>query len=267
LSIKTNEIQINGYKSIFEIENILRFSFHNYFLQRDGENYFNIKNFPEYKSRHSSKPNINIVETVKNRMNQRDFYVEKRTHSSHLWYLDLAILIELYDNFWETHTNKLFTTDHKSEIIPFLKNVLNARNDIAHNRPINKEKLSYIDAAKSVLSSKIRKKYLLAIDDTFDKNQKLIAEKISFEINKALNNIEKLEIIKDTEYLNQLLSSFFILRDEKYDTNIIKYFNKYNSIPRNIDRGKKAINYLNDTKVIYKSKELIQLVESINGKY
>ncbi len=57
-------MQLESYTNIFVIENILRFAFHNYFIDNIGQNYFNEKNFPPYKSKYASNKLINIVDIV-----------------------------------------------------------------------------------------------------------------------------------------------------------------------------------------------------------
>ena len=71
-------MQLESYTDIFIIENILRFAFHNYFIDNIGQNYFTEKNFPPYKSKYASNKLINIVDIVKQREKMSDFFIDQK---------------------------------------------------------------------------------------------------------------------------------------------------------------------------------------------
>jgi len=259
--VKANEIQLDAYIGIFVIENMLRFSFHNYYTEQIGNDYFIENNFPVYKSKYASNKLINIVDIVNKRIQLKDPFLDKNEELSHLWYLDLPILIELYENYWEEHTKHLFNRANKEEIITYLRNITISRNDVAHNRPINEDKLNLIQAAKIILENKMNKKYLKSIDVVFAKEPNAINDEIVSIMTDVKERINKLDLIKRIDYLHQLLSSFFILRNEEFDSSIIKCFIEYNNINRNRDFGKKTENFIISNKLYEQIDSLIQLAK------
>jgi len=255
-------MQSESYTDIFIIENMLRFAFHNYFIDNIGQNYFTEKIFPPYKSKYASNKLIDIVDIVKKRKKMSDFFFDQKNDVLYLWYLDLPILIELYDNYWEEHTNQLFKVKNKDQIIPFLENIKSPRNDIAHNRPINEENVNLIHTAKIILEKNCKKRYLKAIDILFNESNNAINEEVVSQLNSVKENINNLNVVKNTELLSQLISTFFIIRNEVYDNTIIIYLNKYNSIPKNKDFGQAAERFIESKQLINMIDHLIKLGEN-----
>ena len=239
---------------------MLRYALDNYFTTNIGKDYFNEKVFPPYKSQLASNKEINIIKEVKKRIKQSS-YLQNNNDGFFFWFLDLTILIELYENSWDKYTNKLFHDNaNKEQIISSLKDVKYFRNDIAHNRLIKGDSLIIINNARLLLEKKMKKKYLKSFLNTTEHNFDDLRKQISESLINIKSQIEKRIKIKDIDNFRQLFSvlayNFEIYRDlrlikvNEEEKDIIDLFIDYNRIDSRIDYGTKLRSFIRKNKII-----------------
>ena len=239
--------QTESYKLIYTIENALRLALHNYLIKNNDKNYFNKNTFGGEKGE-------KIINTVNLRMAQAEKYGNLiKSEIPHFWYLDLGILADLMDDKWEDFSRDIFKPNIKKEnIIGELKNIIDIRNSIAHNRPITNENYSELTVIKRRVIDQLRKKYIKNFNSLTTNDLSSIFKslgKILEDFIDKINRYEPLKLNSLQDIINTIELRGMGLDNYDYDS-LINDLYGYNKIGKYSDYGKKIKDYLDKKNII-----------------
>jgi hypothetical protein len=154
--------QSSGYKCIYNIENMIRISIHSYYRSKKGTSYFNNGTFPKYEDKWiNSKEKIDIVKLIKSVISKEKKYELKKKNISEIFYLPFPILISMLENYWSSGLSDIFIDNiDNNKLVSKLKDIVELRNAIAHNRPINSKENVNLQNVYYFISESMETKYI-----------------------------------------------------------------------------------------------------------
>jgi hypothetical protein len=230
----------NSYSYIFSIENLLRFSIHNYHTANDSDDYFCKEIFPPYIDDKISGDSIEIIKSI--RISDNDLFIKKlldeeRIHK--IWLLDYSILISLLNHFWESRYSVIFlkSTD-KEHIISRLRNSITIRNAVAHNRLITNFQHNELKQLLTIINTNLKPEYSSFYEFAIENNLSRTVTQLVMLLEEIKDVIETCLSIRKIHFnrLKLLLTNYSLQEANsnlKLSINLkelIKIFGQYNSV-------------------------------------
>ena len=190
------DYQVDAYKSMYLLENKLRLSLHNHLSRKFGDNYFRKDLFTPFEHDISEKT-IDVVSRIESRVRKETQLLGKERGIHQIWFLDYKVLIILISHYWDSdlQLSTMFNqgkTEDKDYLVRRLQSLVEVRNDIAHNRIVDRIGANDIESVLNDITNNIKGKYLEVHEIVLNRNSvKLLSELMSIlmELISVLNNM------------------------------------------------------------------------------
>lgn len=255
---------LNGYKYLFHLENLLREWLDKKLKNKYGKNYFNKNVFNIKKMKNGQHNTIDLYEIAEKR--KSDDIRDKVVGADKLpliYFLDLwhlGKIIELkWDNFFEHDFSNYFT---KFEIKSRFNMLNGPRNLIAHSHSIREVQVGFLKETLDFFSRNISNKSIEQLENIYLENFDNGSNDVEFvhEIYTALINSD--ELPKDFEvYISKMkVNRLYDSSIKDLIKNIEKLLLKYNKKRKLIGGFEKAKIFTKSSKILVKLKQLIEKV-------
>lgn len=268
--------QLSAYQSMYELENTLRVVLHNYLSRKYGDNYFRSEFFIPFKDSISEKP-LDIVKYIESKVSAEKRLLGKERGVHDIWFLDYSILVLLIKHHWgdDICFATIFEDLDEAErdyMIKRLLNLVEIRNDIAHNRIVNRIGANDIESVLKDLMNYIKGEYLEDNDIVMNRdNIELLKELISI-LEGLIFALERMEIAKLSRLISIRHTLAITMSQNDYSKIfgeievLIEILKNYNTLRRPNASGI-IKDYLNEKQLTEKIDELIRKIMRIKNGY
>ena len=250
MDYKIKKFQKNAYADLYILENILRIGIHSYFVDKEGEDYFNSLKISPNHNKDDFQKTLNY--RIKNRN------AAEKSFNHFFWYIDLPILIEIIRFNWNNGVNEVFQSKTSSDyILTILNDIIHIRNSIAHNRSITKEDSYKLRNTKNEVNKYIKNKYLKGSEIIISCDYATLRETLNDNIVEAIKNIKNNMILKN----DMITEIYFCLIKTKIKLDVqILYedMRSYNRIPRFSDYGEEVKKFVKEKKIILSLEKILE---------
>jgi hypothetical protein len=269
------EHQLEAYKVLYQLENILRVALHKFMTEKFGENYFTEEIFSPFF--HSSlKREINIVSYIKGKQKEELELLNEKEEIHEIWYLDYRILVLIIEHYWDDDIGccnifKNLDDDKKTYIFTRLSNLMKSRNNIAHNRKIEEITLTQVKSVLDEIPDYVKSEYLDISKEFLITTSSQVLNELILELQNLISLINIFEFVKPKILDSIKINLGIILKKDVSKSfinelgDVVSLLKNYNSLLKPSSREKVSL-FIKDNLLLEKINNIMHGVKEIlNG--